>query len=165
MPTGRLNMRRIRDVLRLKYGQGLSERQVAASLALSKTSVGTYLRRARQAGLHWPLPAGLDDEGLELLLFPAAASVPDPDRPVPDWADINRELRRPGVTRMLLWEEYRASCPGGFAYTWFCSHYDAWKGRVRPTMRQTHVGGEKSSSILPGTRSTSSIRKAAKFAP
>ena len=143
MPTGRLNMRRIRDVLRLKYGQGLSERQVAASLALSKTSVGTYLRRARQAGLRWPLPAGLDDDGLELLLFPAPPTVPAPDRPVPDWADIDRELRRPGVTRMLLWEEYRASCPEGFAYTWFCTHYDAWKGRVRPTMRQTHVGGEK----------------------
>ena len=143
MPTGRLNMRRIRDVLRLKYGQGLSERQVAASLALSKTSVGTYLRRARQAGLRWPLPAGLDDDGLELLLFPAPPTVPAPDRPVPDWADIDRELRRPGVTRMLLWEEYRASYPEGFAYTWFCTHYDAWKGRVRPTMRQTHVGGEK----------------------
>lgn len=143
MPTGRLNMRRIRDVLRLKYGQGLSERQIAASLALSKTSVGTYLRRARQAGLCWPLPEGLDDDGLELLLFPAAPTVPDPDRPVPDWAHIDRELRRPGVTRMLLWEEYRASYPEGFAYTWFCTHYDAWKGRVRPTMRQTHIGGEK----------------------
>jgi len=143
MPTGRLNMRRIRDVLRLKYGQGLSERQIAASLTLSKTSVGTYLRRARQAGLRWPLPESLDDDGLELLLFPAAPTVPDPDRPVPDWTHIDRELRRPGVTRMLLWEEYRASYPEGFAYTWFCTHYEAWKGRVRPTMRQTHVGGEK----------------------
>jgi len=143
MPTGRLNMRRIRDVLRLKYGQGLSERQIAASLTLSKTSVGTYLRRARQAGLRWPLPESLDDDGLELLLFPAAPTVPDPDRPVPDWTHIDRELRRPGVTRMLLWEEYRSSYPEGFAYTWFCTHYDAWKGRVRPTMRQTHVGGEK----------------------
>ena len=141
MPTGRLNMRRIRDVLRLKYGQGLSERQIAAPLALIKTSVGTYLHRARQAGLRWP--EGLGDDGLELLLFPAAPTVPDPDRPVPDWASIDRELRRPGVTRMLLWEEYRASYPEGFAYTWFCTHYDAWKGRVRPTMRQTHVGGEK----------------------
>lgn len=143
MPTGRLNMRRIRDVLRLKYGQGLSERQIAASLGLSKTSVGTYLRRARQSGLSWPLPECLDDDGLELLLFPAASTVPDPDRPVPDWASIDRELRRPGVTRMLLWEEYRSCYPEGFAYTWFCTHYDAWKGRVRPTMRQTHIGGEK----------------------
>lgn len=143
MPTGRLNMRRIRDVLRLKFGQGLSERQVAASLRLSKTSVGTYLHRARQAGLIWPLPAGLDDDGLELLLFPAAPTVPDPERPVPDWLGIDRDLRRPGVTRMLLWEEYRATHPAGFGYMWFCTHFDAWKGRVRPTMRQTHVGGEK----------------------
>jgi len=143
MPTGRLNMRRIRDVLRLKFGQGLSERQVAASLGLSKTSVGTYLYRARQAGLTWPLPQGLDDDSLELLLFPAAPTVPDPERPVPDWISIDRELRRPGVTRMLLWEEYRAAHPAGFGYTWFCTHFDAWKGRVRPTMRQTHVGGEK----------------------
>lgn len=143
MPTGRLNMRRIRDVLRLKFGQGLSERQVAASLGLSKTSVGTYLYRARQAGLTWPLPQGLDDDGLELLLFPGAPTVPNPERPVPDWVSIDRELRRPGVTRMLLWEEYRAAHPAGFGYTWFCAHFDAWKGRVRPTMRQTHVGGEK----------------------
>lgn len=143
MPTGRLNMRRIRDVLRLKFGQGLSERQIAASLGLGKGSVGGYVRRAQQAGLVWPLPDGLDDDGLELLLFPAPPSVPDPDRPVPDWAKMDQELRRPGVTRMLLWEEYRAAHPDGFAYTWFCTHFEAWKGRVRPTMRQTHVGGEK----------------------
>ena len=136
-------MRRIRDVLRLKFGQGLSERQVAASLGLSKTSIGTYLQRARQAGLIWPLPEGLDDDSLELLLFPAAPTAPDPERPVPDWIRIDQELRRPGVTRMLLWEEYRATHPAGFGYTWFCTHFDAWKGRVRPTMRQTHVGGEK----------------------
>lgn len=80
----------------------MSERQVAASLGLSKTSAGTYLHRARQAGLIWPLPEDLDDDGLGLLLFPAAPTVPDPDRPVPDWASIDRDLRRPRVTRMLL---------------------------------------------------------------
>lgn len=143
MPTGRLNMRRIREVLRLKFGQGLSERQIAASLGLGKGSVGGYVRRAQRAGLSWPLPGGLDDDSLELLLFPASPTVPDPDRPIPDWAKVDQELRRPGVTRMLLWEEYRAAHPEGFAYTWFCTHFEAWKGRVRPTMRQTHVGGEK----------------------
>jgi len=143
MPTGRLNMRRIRDVLRLKLGQGLSERAIAASLGLSKGSVGSYIHRARHAGLTWPLPEGLDDDSLELLLFPAPSTVPGLEGLVPDWSVIDRELRRPGVTRMLLWEEYRAAHPEGFAYTWFCTHYEAWKGRVRPTMRQTHVGGEK----------------------
>jgi transposase len=143
MPTGRLSMRRIRDVLRLKFGQGLSERRVAASLGVSKTSVGTYLCRARQADLTWPLLQGFDDDGLELLLFPGAPAVANPERPVPDWISIDRELRRAGVTRMLLWEEYRAAHPAGFGHTWFCTHFDAWRGRVRPTIRQTHVGGEK----------------------
>ncbi len=143
MPTERLTMRRIRDVLRLKFGQGLGERVIASSLGLGKGSVGSYVRRAQRAGLSWPLPEGLDDDSLELLLFPASSASPDPDRPIPDWAMIDRELRRPGVTRMLLWEEYRAAHPGGFAYTWFCTRYEAWKGRVRPTMRQAHVGGEK----------------------
>lgn len=143
MPTGRLTMRRIRDVLRLKFAQGLSERSIVASLGLGKGSVGTYLRRARDAGLSWPLPDGLDDDSLELLLFPSSPSVPDPDRPVPDWAAIDKELRKRSVTRMLLWEEYRAQHPGGFGYTWFCTHFDAWKGRVSPSMRQTHAGGEK----------------------
>jgi len=143
MPTGRLTMRRIRDLLRLKFAQGLSDRAVAASLGLGKGSVSSYLRRARDAGLSWPLPEGLDDDSLELLLFPASPSLQSEERPIPDWAAIDKKMRKSGVTRMLLWQEYRARHPEGFAYTWFCTTYDAWKGRVRPTMRQSHVGGEK----------------------
>ncbi len=143
MPTGRLSMRRIRDVLRLKYAQGLSERAIAVSLGLGKGTVGAYLGRVRTAGLAWPLPDALSDDDLDLLLFPATPSVANGERPVPDWSLVDRELRRPGVTRALLWEEYRAAHPFGFGYAWFCEHYEAWKGRVRPTMRQTHIGGEK----------------------
>lgn len=69
MPTGRLTMRRIRDVLRLRFAQGLSERAIATSLGLGKGSVGTYLRRARDAGLAWPLPEGLDDDALSFCCF------------------------------------------------------------------------------------------------
>jgi len=114
-------------------------------LALDAVAVAAAHRigRAQRAQLSWPLPEGLDDDSLELLLFPAPSTVPDPDRPIPDWVVIDRELRRPGVTRMRLWEEYRAAHPEGFAYMWFCTHFDAWKGRVRPTMRLTHVGGER----------------------
>lgn len=143
MPTGRLSTRRIPDLLGLKYAQGMSERAIAASLGLGKGTVGANLGRARAAGLIWPLPDALSDDDLELLLFPAAPSFADGERPVPDWSLVDRELRRPGVTRALLWEEYRAAHPLGFGYAWFCEHYEAWKGRVRPTMRQTHVGGEK----------------------
>jgi transposase len=136
-------MRRIREVLRLRFAQGLSECAIAASPGLGKGSVGTYLRRARDVGLAWPLPDGLDDDSLELLLFPDASDASDADRPVPDWAAVDKELRRHSVTRMLHWQEYHAQPPNGFGYAWFCTHFEAWKGRVRPSMRQTHVGGEK----------------------
>ena len=142
MPTERLSMRRIREVLRLKHASGLSERLIARTLQISNGAVNSYLQRARVAGLAWPLPDPLDDEALERLLFPPACPSAD-QRPIPDWAHVERELRRRGVTRVLLWEEYRAAHPGGFGYSWFCEQYEAWKARARPTMRQTHVAGEK----------------------
>ena len=143
MPTERLSMRRIREVLRLRH-QGLTERVIARTLGVSNGVVHGYVRRARLAGLTWPLPEGLDDESLELLLFPAPTAASQSDRrPSPDWAYVEKELRRRSVTRLLLWEEYRAANPDGFGYTWFCTTFEAWKQRARPSMRQTHIGGEK----------------------
>ncbi|MHC2191375.1 transposase [Bradyrhizobium diazoefficiens] len=144
MPTQRLSMRRIKEVLRLEHFQGLPERAIARSVGVSNGVVHSYLSRARSAGLSWPLPEGMTDEDLELLLFPAPRPASQsPQRPVPDWSYIDKELRRRNVTRRLLWEEYRAVNPDGFGYTWFCTTYEAWKGRVRPSMRQIHLGGEK----------------------
>lgn len=143
MPTERLSMRKIRDVLRLKFANGLSERVIARSLSLSNGSVHSYLQRARVAGLVWPLPDGLDDAALELLLFPPAPASQAQARPTPDWALVSKEMRRRGVTLALLWEEYRAAHPDGFGYSWFCEHYGAFKSRLRPPMRQSHAAGEK----------------------
>ena len=144
MPTQRLSMRRIKEVLRLKHFQGLPERAIARSVGVSNGVVHSYLSRARSAGLSWPLPEGITDEDLELLLFPTPRPASQsPQRPVPDWSYIDKELRRRSVTRRLLWEEYRAVNPDGFGYTWFCTTYEAWKGRARPSMRQIHLGGEK----------------------
>jgi hypothetical protein len=143
MPTQRLSMRRIREVLRLRH-QGLTERVIARMLGVSNGVVHGYVRRARLAGLSWPLPEGMDDEGLELLLFPAPTAASQSNRrPAPDWLHVEKELRRRSVTRLLLWEEYRAANPDGFGYTWFCTTFEAWKKRARPSMRQTHIGGEK----------------------
>jgi transposase len=103
MPSERLSMRVIRDVLRLKYGNGLSERAISVTLGISKGAIGSYLSRARAAGLSWPLPAELGDGALERLLFPGQRADAG-SRPVPDWAEVERELRRRGVTRALLWQ-------------------------------------------------------------
>ncbi len=61
----------------------------------------------------------------------------------PDWTHVHRELRRPGVTLMLLWEEYRAREPGGYGYSRWCDLYRTWEGRLSPTMRQAHPAGER----------------------
>ena len=143
MPTERLPMRRIRDLLRLTFENGLSNRQVAASLGLSKGAVGMYLRRARTAGVTWPLPDELADTALERLLFPGTPQDPEALRPMPNWAYVDVELRRPNVTRALLWEEYRTGQPTAYGYTWFCVAFDAWKGKVSASMRQHHAAGEK----------------------
>jgi transposase len=136
-------MRKIRDVLRLRLASGLSQRVIARSVGLSQGAVCDYLDRARRAGLGWPLPEDLDDARLEALLFPPPPNTPADQRPHPDWAVIHRELRRPNVTLALLWEEYRAGAPDGFSYSWFCDLYKGWAGRLKPTLRQVHVAGEK----------------------
>jgi transposase len=135
-------MRKIREALRLKAA-GLTNRQIAVSLGVGRTTAGDYLERAEQAGLTWPLPEGLDDATLEKRLFTTADKRCGEARPQPDWSYIHRELRKRSVTLMLLWEEYRAVHPDGYSYSQFCERYRQWKGRLSPTMRQIHPAGER----------------------
>ena len=129
----RLPMRKIRDVLRLQAG-GHSTRRIAVSLGVARTSVGEYLRRARQAELSWPLPEGMGDAELEERLFPPARDA-STAWVQPDWAKVHRELRRPHVTLSLLWEEYREEHPDdGYGYSRFCELYRR-SGPVRISIR------------------------------
>jgi transposase len=144
MPTERLSMRHIREVLRLHYSVGMSQRAVARSLNLAQGTVSKYLNRTRRAGLTWPLPAELDDDvRLENRLYPPPSDLPSDKRPQPDWAAVHLELRRPGVTLMLLWEEYCDTTSEGFSYSWFCERYKEWACRLKLSMRQVHIAGDK----------------------
>ncbi len=136
-------MRKIREVLRLRYAAGLSTRQVAASVQLAHSTVVEYARRFAAAGLSWPLPEGLSDTELERRLFPPPPAVPVDTRPLPDWAHLHQELRHRGVTLLLLWQEYQAAHADGYQYSWFCDQYRAWAGKLDLVMRQTHRAGEK----------------------
>jgi hypothetical protein len=122
-------MRKLRDVLRLAAA-GMSSRQVAASLTIGATTVIDYLARARRAGIAWPLPADLTDEALEAHLYPPPPTVAKDQRPLPDWPTVHRELKRPGVTLQLLWEEYRGRHLQGYGYSRFCEVYRAWAKRL-----------------------------------
>ena len=135
-------MRKIREVLRLLWDQRRSAREVARSCGLARSSVKGYERRAREAGLSWPLPV-LDDAGLEALLFPPAPVIAPSARVSPDWSALDKELRRPGVTRMLLWQEYRSTDPEGYSYSRFCELFQEWRGLQGLSMRQVHLAGEK----------------------
>jgi transposase len=143
MPAERLPMRQVREVLRLKHAAGLSERHIAGALRISRSTVSEYLRRAAVVGLTWPVPADLDDAALEGRLFSPPFALPENPRPQPDWPRLHAELRRPGVTLLLLWEEYRAGQPAGYGYSRFCDLYRDWRAGISPTMRQTHVAGER----------------------
>jgi transposase len=137
-------MRSIKEVLRLKWTCGLSDRQIARSCSIARSTVGEYLRRAEKAGLHWPLPEGMDDSQLDSLLFPVAPLVcSGTPRAMPDWAQIRKELKKKGVTLFLLWEEYKETHPDGYQYSWFCEQYQKWIGKLDLVMRQEHRAGEK----------------------
>ncbi len=136
-------MRQVREVLRLKHVCGHSGHQIAAMVGVSRYTVAEYLRRASVVGITWPVPAALDDVALERKLFAPPFTPPEALRPQPEWARIHAELRRPGVTLLLLWEEYRAGQPDGYGYSRFCDLHAAWRGRLSPTMRQTHPAGER----------------------
>ena len=135
-------MRRIKEVLRLKEGLGLSDTAVARSVRIARSTVKEYLDRAASAGLSWKIAAELSEEELERRLF-AAADRRDPDRPLPDWEAVEKELRGRGVTLRLVWLEYLRRHPEGYRYTQFCAHFHAWQRRSRPPpMRQQHRAGE-----------------------
>ena len=136
-------MRNVREVLRLSLGEGLSVRNIAQSLGMSRPTVHRYMVRAVAAGLSWPLPATMDDTKLAEALFKRPESSPQLQRPEPEWTDIHRELGRKGVTLMLLWTEWKEQHPDGHQYSQFAVHYHRWARHIDLVMRHDHRAGEK----------------------
>jgi len=146
MPNKRLPMRKIKEVLRLKYVCGLSEREIARSCHVTRSTVGNYLRRAAVAGLSWPLAVELSEAELQERLFPVLDLPSTAERPLPDCEYIYNQLRGYksfNLTLTQLWLEYREQHPDGYQYTQFCEYYRQWRGKLDYCMRQEHRAGEK----------------------
>ena len=136
-------MRKIKEVLRLKFEAGLSHERIAAAVGVSKGAITKYVQRALAVGLGWPVTPERDDAALEALLFPYAPVRALSYAP-PDFALIHQELKRKGVTLQLLWEEYSAAHPGGaYRYSQFCLHYHRFRDSLKRSMRQVHRAGDK----------------------
>ena len=137
-------MRHVKDILRLKFQNHLSVREIAGSCGLPTSTVGDYLQRAEAAGLSWPLPGGMTDpQLLERLMSSAVSPEGAPAKPLPDWPAIHEQLRRKGVTLQLLWQEYRQTHPDGYQYSRFCELYERWAKTLEPVLRQVHEPGQK----------------------
>jgi transposase len=157
-------MRRLREILRLKHECGLSHRAIAMACGVGAGTVSEYVRRARQAGLSWPLPEDQDDAALEARLFPPAPGAAGP-RPLPDPAWLHQELKRPGVTLQLLWLEYAKVHPDGYRYSQFCERYRRFARTLAPTMRQVHRAGEKAFVDFSGKRPETVDRRTGEARP
>src|SRR5215472_16223039 len=135
----RMSMRKIREVLRLTHELGLSVREVREATGVGKTAVCEYVNRAKVIGITWPIPPEIGDAELERLLFTPAGFHEGSTKSLPDWAKVHEELKRRGVTLMILWEEHRSEHTDGHGYSRFCALYGEWRKRLAPTMRQTQA--------------------------
>ena len=119
-------MRQVREVLRLKHECGLSNRAIGRALRISYTTAADYVHRAAVAACAGRCPT--------LWTTPSwsagSSRRPKPAQPgATRWSGVHAELKRPGVTLRLLWEEYRNEQPDGYGYSRFCELYQLWRGR------------------------------------
>jgi transposase len=163
----RLSMRKIREVLRLTVEAALSDRQVARAVGASRSTVQECLRRCREARIGWPPPAELHDAALIARLYRRVA--PLSGVAMPDFPAVHRELGHRGVTRLLLWQEYKAAHPQGVQYTAFCIRSRRWLLSQELVFRQVHAPGDKlfadyaAQSAAVTDRTTGEIRDAQVF--
>lgn len=138
-------MRKIKEVLRLRYELGLGQRQIARSCSIGQATVHEYLKRTQAAGVTWPLPEGWDDRRLEEALYgPGVRHAYENHKSTPDFAQLHEELQRHRhLTLQLVWEEYRQAHPDGYAYSRFCDLYRRWRQQLDVVLRQEHKAGEK----------------------
>lgn len=137
-----ISMRKVKEIMRLKNVK-MSQNAIAKSCKLSSSTVGKVLKKAEEKHLEWPLENPPEEACLKLM--DAVKNVkPEPKRAFPDMDYISKELKKKGVTRHLLWEEYHELNPDGYSYSQFCNIFGEWsKSHVEPTMRFEHKAGEK----------------------
>ena len=137
-------MRKLREVLRLRLHAGLSMRQIRDSLKLSLGAIQKVTRTAEEMGLDWKTIEQLNDQQLATQFYPESDTRSSNQFQLPDWVEIHQELKRKGVTKLLLWEEYTQQYPNRcYSYSQYCTLYLDWLKKQRRSMRQTHKAGEK----------------------
>jgi transposase len=138
-------MRKIKEVLRLRFELGLGQREIGRACSISQPAVHNYLKKATEAGIRWPLPEGWDEKRLEEAVFGKQRPIDEcSPRVPPDFAVLHDQLQKHShLTLQLVWEEYREKDPQGYGYSRFCELYQRWRGKQDVVLRQEHKAGEK----------------------
>ncbi|ASQ06001.1 Mu transposase domain-containing protein [Sinorhizobium meliloti] len=137
-------MRRVREILRYRFEQGLGHKSIAIRVGAAPSTVRETLRRAAIAELSWPLGDDVSDAVLEGALHKAAGTKTGHRRsPEPDWALVHRELKRKHMTLQIPWDEYISRHPDGYRCSRYCDLYCGWAMKLPVTMRQDHAAGDK----------------------
>jgi transposase len=152
MAKERLSMRKTKEILRLRWSQGLSVRETSRSVGVSTGVVDKAACRARAAGLTWPQIEGLTESELEAKLYGRGEAAAGTARAQPDPVYMHQELMRVGVTLELLHLEYLQEHPDGYRYTAYCEVYRRWRARKPVWMRQSHKAGEKAFTDYSGKK-------------
>lgn len=162
-------MRKIREILRLGLSRKWSNREIARSLSVSHATVARYIALADKAGLTYEKAQGMDDTGILSSLENDKTPIPKRLYPEPDWNYIHAELKKKGVTLVLLWQEYKSVYPDGYQISQFCEYYRRWREKLNPSLYQIHRAGEKMFVDYAGhtmpihDRQTGNIRQAQIF--
>ena len=135
-----IGMRHIREVLRLGLSCGVSSRDIGRSLKIADSTARKYLKAAKVSLLDWAKISEMTDEQLAVMVH--ARPSRDISRPLPDFKQVHQDLKKPGVTLTLLWEEYKSGYPDGYQLSQFYQHYHAFAQTLRVTLRQTYTAGE-----------------------
>ena len=139
-----ISMSKIRQILQL-HSQGRSKLQIATQTGISRNTLKKYLKQFTESKLTVEEISELSDKDLEDLF------VKPEERPVNDklqtlfnlFPSIDKELKKKGVTRQILWEQYKATYPDGFGISQFKHYFAQWKAQVNPVMRMEHKAGDK----------------------
>jgi len=143
MAMVRISMSKIKEVMRLHYEGKLSRRRIARICGVSRRTAGEYIELSLRAGIGWEEAKDLSESELRCKLFGITAVASKSCGKDPDWNYIHEELKRPNVTKMLLWQEYREGNPCGYQYSYFAERYREWRRKLNVSMRQEHRAGEK----------------------
>jgi transposase len=166
MPRKRINMKKIREIIRFKETANMSDRKIARALNISRPVVAQYLKDFNASGLTYEETKDIPDSRF-LALFEKQRN-----KRCSKYEDISKlfpyfvmELKKTGVTLMILWNEYQKEHPDGYSYSQFCYHFQVWRNASKVTMHIEHKVGDKMFVDYAGDKLAIVDRKTGKEQP